>query len=103
MNQERVFKVLLGPHVSEKATVLADSKKQFVFKVATDATKLEIKKAVESLFDVKVAAVNTLNVQGKTKRTARGLGKRNDWKFSRARISISPAVLSKEGVHHGNR
>ena len=80
MNQERVFKVLLGPPVSEKATVRADSKKQFVFKVATDATKLEIKKAVESLFDGKVAAVNTLNVQGKTKRTARGLGKRNDWK-----------------------
>ena len=66
MNQERVFKVLLGPHVSEKATVLADGKSQFVFKVATDATKLEIKKAVESLFGVKVAAVNTLNVQGKT-------------------------------------
>ncbi|MUT69481.1 50S ribosomal protein L23 [Stutzerimonas frequens] len=88
MNQERVFKVLLGPHVSEKATVLADSKKQFVFKVATDATKLEIKKAVESLFDVKVAAVNTLIVQGKTKRTARGLGKRNDWK--KAYIALQP-------------
>ena len=88
MNQERVFKVLLRPHVSEKATVLADSKKQFVFKVATDATKLEIKKAVESLFDVKVAAVNTLNVQGKTKRTARGLGKRNDWK--KAYIALQP-------------
>jgi len=88
MNQERVFKVLLGPHVSEKATVLADSKKQFVFKVATDATKLEIKRAVESLFDVKVAAVNTLNVQGKTKRTARGLGKRNDWK--KAYIALQP-------------
>ena len=40
MNQERVFKVLLGPHISEKATMLADSQKQFVFKVATDATKL---------------------------------------------------------------
>jgi large subunit ribosomal protein L23 len=72
--------VLLGPHISEKATVLAESKKQFVFKVATDATKLEIKKAVEALFEVKVARVTTLNVQGKTKRTARGLGKRNDWK-----------------------
>lgn len=68
--------------------MLADSKKQFVFKVATDATKLEIKKAVESLFDVKVAAVNTLNVQGKTKRTARGLGKRNDWK--KAYIALQP-------------
>ncbi len=59
MNQERVFKVLLGPHVSEKATMLADGKSQFVFKVAIDATKLEVKKAVESLFDVKVANVNT--------------------------------------------
>jgi large subunit ribosomal protein L23 len=88
MNQERVFKVLLGPHISEKATVLADSKKQFIFKVATDATKLEIKKAVEALFNVKVAGVRTLNVQGKTKRTMRGLGKRNDWK--KAYIALQP-------------
>lgn len=88
MNQERVFKVLLGPHISEKATVLADKKSQFVFKVAIDATKLEIKKAVESLFNVNVAAVNTVNVLGKSKRTARGLGKRNDWK--KAVISLQP-------------
>lgn len=88
MNQERVFKVLLGPHISEKATMLADSQKQFVFKVATDATKLEIKKAVEQLFEVKVRSVSTLNVQGKTKRTARGLGKRNDWK--KAYIALQP-------------
>ena len=80
MNQERVFKVLVGPHISEKASVLADGKSQFVFKVAVDATKLEIKKAVESLFSVKVDEVRTVNVQGKTKRTALGLGKRNDWK-----------------------
>ncbi|HIQ54277.1 MULTISPECIES: 50S ribosomal protein L23 [Pseudomonadaceae] len=80
MNQERIFKVLLGPHVSEKATVLADGQNQFVFKVDTTATKLEIKKAVEQLFNVKVKAVSTLNVKGKTKRTVRGLGKRNDWK-----------------------
>lgn len=88
MNQERVFKVLLGPHISEKATMLADSQKQFVFKVATDATKLEIKKAVEQLFEVRVRSVSTLNVQGKTKRTARGLGKRNDWK--KAYIALQP-------------
>ncbi|TWI50810.1 large subunit ribosomal protein L23 [Pseudomonas duriflava] len=88
MNQERVFKVLLGPHISEKATVLAESQKQFIFKVATDATKLEIKKAVEQLFDVKVRSVSTLNVKGKTKRTARGLGKRNDWK--KAYVALQP-------------
>ncbi|WP_193075548.1 50S ribosomal protein L23 [Pseudomonas sp. FME51] len=80
MNQERIFKVLLGPHVSEKATVLADSKNQFVFKVESTATKLEIKKAVEQLFSVEVDSVSTLNVKGKTKQTVRGLGKRNDWK-----------------------
>ncbi|GGE55470.1 50S ribosomal protein L23 [Halopseudomonas oceani] len=88
MNQERIFKVLLGPHVSEKATVLADSQNQFVFKVDTTATKLEIKKAVEQLFNVKVKAVSTLNVKGKTKRTVRGLGKRNDWK--KAYVSLQP-------------
>ena len=88
MNQERVFKVLLGPHVSEKATMLADGKSQFVFKVAIDATKLEVKKAVESLFDVKVANVNTLKAKGKTKRTARGLGRRYDWK--KAYIALQP-------------
>lgn len=88
MNPERIFKVLLGPHVSEKATMLADTKNQFVFKVAVDATKLEVKKAVESLFSVKVARVTTLNVQGKTKRTVRGLGKRNDWK--KAYVALQP-------------
>lgn len=80
MNQERVYKVLLGPHISEKATMLADGKNQFVFKVAVDATKLEIKTAVETLFEVKVADVNTVKNNGKAKRTARGIGKRKDWK-----------------------
>ena len=88
MNQERIFKVLLGPHVSEKATVLAESNSQIVFKVDTTATKLEIKKAVEQLFNVKVEKVSTLNVKGKTKRTVRGLGKRNDWK--KAYVSLQP-------------
>lgn len=88
MNQERVFKVLLGPHISEKATGLADGKNQFVFKVAIDATKLEVKKAVEQLFEVKVSDVNTVKVNGKTKRTMRGMGKRNDWK--KAYITLVP-------------
>lgn len=88
MNQERIFKVLLGPHVSEKATGLAETKDQIVFKVDTTATKLEIKKAVEQLFNVKVESVSTLNVKGKTKRTVRGLGKRNDWK--KAYVSLQP-------------
>ena len=86
MNQERVFKVLLGPHVSEKATMLADSKGQFVFKVATDATKLEIKKAVEKLLGSKVAAVRTSIAHGKIKRQGRFAGQRPDWKKAYVRL-----------------
>ena len=98
MNQERVFKVLLGPHVSEKATMLADSKSQFVFKVATDATKLEIKKAVESLFNVKVAKVSTLNVQGKTKRTARGVGRRAGYRKAYVTLAAGETIEDFSGA-----
>lgn len=80
MNQERLLKVLLGSHVSEKASVVAEERNQYVFRVVKDARKLEIKKAVEQLFEVSVKSVRTVNVKGKTKRTARGLGKRSDWK-----------------------
>lgn len=80
MNQERIFKVLKAPHVSEKATLVADRANQFVFKVAKDATKTEIKAAVEQLWNVKVKSVSTLVVKGKTKRFGRSEGKRSDWK-----------------------
>jgi len=80
MNKERIFQVLLAPHVSEKASIAADKDGQFVFKVALDATKLEIKKAVEQLFDVKVDAVQTLRVNGKQKRFGQIAGKQKDWK-----------------------
>ena len=68
MNQERIFKVLKAPHISEKATIVSDQDNQFVFKVAKDATKAEIKTAVEKLWDVKVKSVRTLRVKGKNKR-----------------------------------
>jgi|TARA_B100000767_G_scaffold125138_1_gene119269 large subunit ribosomal protein L23 len=74
MNQERIYQVLLGPHISEKATIVADDGGQVVFRVAADATKPEIKKAVEQLFEVKVASVRVLNAKGKTKRTRYGVG-----------------------------
>ena len=86
MNQERIFKVLLGPHMTEKATLLADEKNQYVFKVASDATKLEIKKAVEQLFDVKVTAVSVINTKSKTRRTLHGLGRRKG--FRKAMVSL---------------
>jgi large subunit ribosomal protein L23 len=87
MNQERIFKVLLGPHISEKATIVADDAKQVVFRVASDATKPEIKKAVEQLFEVKVRSVRVLNVKGKVKRTARGIGKRKDIRKAYVRLA----------------
>ena len=87
MNQERLYKVLLGPHISEKATIVADNSQQVVFRVAKDATKQEVKEAVEKLFNVKVDGVNVLNAKGKTKRTARGLGKRSDVRKAYVRLA----------------
>lgn len=80
MNLEQKFIVLREPHTSEKSTILADKLKQYAFKVSTDATKLDIKTAVESIFNVKVANVTTVNVKGKSKRFRGRAGKRNDWK-----------------------
>jgi len=80
INEERLLKVLLAPNISEKATVSAEANNTVVFKVATDATKAEIKAAVEKLFEVSVVGVNTLNVKGKEKRTGARTGRRNDWK-----------------------
>ncbi|QIB66211.1 50S ribosomal protein L23 [Kineobactrum salinum] len=86
MNQERIFQVLLAPHVSEKAAVLADSNNQYVFKVAVDASKAEIKKSVEQLFKVKVDAVQTLKVKGKVKRNRYGLSAKSTWKKAYVRL-----------------
>ena len=80
MNPERAFQVLIGPHVSEKAAMAADAAGQHVFKVATDANKLEIKRAVEKLFNVKVTEVRVVNMKGKNKRFGQMLGRRQDWK-----------------------
>jgi large subunit ribosomal protein L23 len=62
MNQERVYQVVFGPHISEKATIVAEGNSQYVFRVANDASKLEIKKAVEQLFEVKVDGVDRKSV-----------------------------------------
>lgn len=80
MNIEQKFIVLREPHTSEKTTILADKLKKYAFKVSTDATKLDIKSAIESLFNVKVDKVSTVNVKGKSKRFRGRSGKRNDWK-----------------------
>ena len=86
MNAERVFQILLGPHVSEKAAIVAEQGNQYVFKVALDASKIEIKTSVEQLFNVKVDDVQTLRVKGKTKRTRFGMSKRPSWKKAYVRL-----------------
>ncbi|GAB6034900.1 50S ribosomal protein L23 [Galenea microaerophila] len=86
MNQERLLKVLLAPHVSEKSALMADAADQYVFKVAADATKPEVKAAVESLFDVKVKSVNMINLKGKTKMFKGRAGKRNDTRKAIVRL-----------------
>ncbi|HMV37610.1 50S ribosomal protein L23 [Plasticicumulans sp.] len=87
MNQERLLKVLLAPHVSEKGARAAEAGNQVVFKVATDATKPEIKGAVEMLFNVKVRSVSVANVKGKRKRFGAMQGRRSDWK--KAYVSLA--------------
>jgi large subunit ribosomal protein L23 len=86
MNQERLYTVLLGPHISEKAAIGAEDANQFVFKVAVDASKLEIKKAVEKLFNVKVVNVQTVLNKGKVKRNRYGFAKRPNTKKAYVRL-----------------
>lgn len=80
MNQERIMQTLLSPHVSEKSATLADRDGQVAFKVLPDATKSEIKMAVEQLFEVEVVSVQVVNVRGKVKRFGKTPGKRKNWK-----------------------
>ncbi len=88
MTQERLMQVLLAPQISEKATYVADKHEQVVFRVATDATKPEIKAAVELLFKVEVEGVQVANVKGKVKRFKGATGRRKGWK--KAFVSLKP-------------
>jgi len=86
MNVQRLANVIVSPRVSEKAATRADLENQHVFSVLKDATKPEIKKAVELMFDVKVKSVRIMNVQGKLTRIGRTFGKRKDWKKAYVRL-----------------
>jgi len=78
VTQQRIYQVLLAPHISEKSTFVAERNNQVVFRVAADATKPEIKAAVEALFKVDVESVQVVNVKGKQKRFCRFTGRRSD-------------------------
>lgn len=86
MNKERLMKVLLGPLLSEKTNIASETSGQFAFRVVTDATKREIARAVELLFEVEVAGVQVVNVKGKIKRSGRMLGRRQDWRKAYVRL-----------------
>lgn len=86
--QERLLQVILAPQITEKATRVADKYQQIAFKVRRDATKPEIKAAVELVFKVDVQAVTVSNVSGKSKRVGRVMGRRQDWK--KAYVSLKP-------------
>jgi len=88
MNEERLLTVLLGPHVSEKSTNVADAHNQVVFKVRRDANKSEIRRAVEKLFEVEVDKVRVVVTKGKIKRFGTQFGRRKDWK--KAYVSLQP-------------
>ncbi len=87
-NQERLMTVLLAPVISEKATQIADKHEQVVFRVAQDATKPEVKAAVELMFKVEVEKVQISNVMGKEKRFGRFVGRRRHWK--KAYVCLKP-------------
>ena len=87
MNEERMYKIILGAHISEKATVIAEAANQFAFKVTKDATRPEIKEAVEKIYGVVVQGVTTLNVKGKVKRNARGMSKKPSCKKAYVRLA----------------
>lgn len=88
MNQERLMKVLLAPIVTEKSAGLADKKRQFAFRVLSDATKPEIKQAVERMFEVQVAHVQVANLKGKQKRFGGIGGRRSGAK--KAYVTLMP-------------
>jgi large subunit ribosomal protein L23 len=97
-SQERLLQVLQAPQISEKATMLAEQGNQAVFIVAPDATKPEIKAAVELLFKVNVVSVQVANVKGKSKRFGRTMGRRSDVRKAFIRLEAGQEINFAEGI-----
>lgn len=86
-HQERLMTVLRGPHVSEKSSIATEENNQVVFKVRRDATKREIRQAVELLFEVTVEDIQVVNCRGKIKRHGADWGQRNAWKKAYVKLA----------------
>jgi large subunit ribosomal protein L23 len=95
--QERLMQVLLAPVVSEKSTFVGEKANQYVFRVVPDATKPEIKAAVELMFNTKVKSVSVVNVRGKDKRFGRFMGRRNNWKKAYVALQSGQEITFAEG------
>ncbi len=91
-SKERLMQVLVAPHVSEKAARASEQGNQMVFRVARNATKPEIKAAVELMFEVKVDAVQVVNVMGKAKRFGGRQGTRSDWKKAYVKLAQGQTI-----------
>ncbi len=95
--QERLMTVIRGPHVSEKTHMAAENN-QVVLKVRVDASKSEIRQAVELMFEVEVEGVTVVNVKGKTKRFGQTRGRRNDWKKAYVRLAEGSQIETLLGT-----
>jgi len=89
---ERLINLLIAPHVSEKAARASEKTNQYVFRVRTDATKPEIRAAVELMFSVAVEAVQVVNVGGKHKRFGNAVGRRSDWKKAYVSLKAGQSI-----------
>ena len=96
-NQERLMQVLLAPIISEKSTFIGEKRNQYVFRVASSATKPEIKAAVELMFKTQVKSVSVMNVHGKEKRSGRFMGRRNNWKKAYVALAAGQEINFAEG------
>jgi large subunit ribosomal protein L23 len=92
MSNAKIFSVLRAPRVSEKTARLQERSNQYVFEVAQEATKADVKAAVESLFNVKVEAVNVVNVKGKSKTFKFRSGRRGDWRKAYVRLADGQSI-----------
>jgi large subunit ribosomal protein L23 len=92
MNEAKLYSIIRAPRVSEKTARLQEMSNQYVFEVATDATKADIKVAVEKIFDVKVDAVNVVNVKGKSKSFKNRSGSRGDWRKAYVKLAEGQSI-----------
>jgi large subunit ribosomal protein L23 len=91
-SSDRLMNVVLAPVVSEKSTFVADKNRQYVFRVADDATKPEIRAAVELMFKIKVEGVTVANVKGKQRRFGRTIGRKRSWKKAYVRLAVGQEI-----------